>query len=136
MEENYSWREMLGNLTSGPQERLRIAQALWVNPVTLIRWAMNISNPRPGKLHALLPVLLEEYPHLHQQILISIQQEFPDSYSEQTVKDQVTLEIPAAFYARVLATYATSPPLLRSSTIRTLILQQILGHLDPKQLGL
>ena len=45
-------------------------------------------------------------------------------------------EIPSAFYERVLQAYTSNPPLLRSSSIRITIIQQMLGHLDPISAGL
>ena len=132
MEETQTWRDLLGKVISDPSEKQRIADTLGVKPITLTRWATGVSNPRQDNL---LP-LLDALPHYHQQFSELIPKEFPHFFPKNsTIIDHTPQEIPSAFYARVLNAHANSPVLLRASSICILILQQLLGHLDPRQTG-
>jgi len=128
----YAWRALLGKMISDLQERQRIADALGVTTITLTRWATKKSNPRMESLRLLLRTL----PSHRQQFIELIQEEFPNFMVEDVSAEKTLQEIPSAFYDRVLRAYASSPPLLRASSIRITILQQILSHLDPTQFGL
>lgn len=131
MEEAQTWRELLGKVISNSHERQRIAEVLSINPVTLTRWVTNKSKPRPENLRALLTTL----PQCRQQLAALIKKEYPDLFGIPAI-EEVNREIPSTFYTRVLNAYTNIPPLLRGSTICTLILQQMLGHLDPDLAGL
>lgn len=133
MEEPRTWRELLGKVISDPQERQRIADAAGVNSITLIRWATNRSNPRQDNLRPLFNALPQ---HQQKQFLILIAQEYPHFFSEADASEERSPEISSAFYARVLNAHTTSPSLLRASSVCTLILQQIIAHLDPDELGM
>ena len=129
-----SWRERLREIIQNPQERQRIANELSINPLTLVRWINHQSNPRPRNLQQLLIAL----PQYRSELIQSIELEFPDLVVDEKgleVADQ-QLEIPSEFYARVLATYLTTPTPQRFWTLGTLILQQALGQLDPNHLGM
>lgn len=132
MEEIHTWRELLGKAISDTQERQRIAETLAVNPITLIRWASGISTPRQEKL---LP-LLDALPYYRQQLLELIAKEFPYFSRGESSQEQAPQEIPSAFYARILNAHANTSTVLRSSSICILILQQLIGHLDPQQSGM
>ncbi len=41
MEGSETWRELLAEITSNPQERERIVRELNVNPITITRWVNN-----------------------------------------------------------------------------------------------
>jgi transcriptional regulator with XRE-family HTH domain len=132
MEAIQTWRELLGKVIADPQERQRIADALGVNPITLTRWATNKSNPRQDNLRPLFEALPQ-----HRQLLTElIAQEFPQFINEALTQESIVPTIPSAFYAQVLNVHTTSPTRLRVSTMRLLILQQIIAHLDPHQEGL
>lgn len=131
MEESQTWRELLGQVISEPLERQRIADALGIHPVTLTRWATNRSNPRPENLEALLNAL----PKCRQRLAELLKTEYPD-LSNSLVQERIRDEIPSTFYSRVLNAYTSIPPILRDSTISALILQQMLGHIDPGQAGM
>ena len=131
-EKIYTWRTLLGRVIIDPQERLRIARMVEVNNITLTRWATNKSSPRMESLHRLIQAL----PTYRPQFLELIPEEFPNFLTEDTRIEEVTQEIPSAFYEHVLQAYTSNPPLLRSSSIRITIIQQILGQLDPIPAGL
>jgi len=46
MREAVTWRELLGRSIENLQERQRIANAMGVIPITLMRWANGESTPR------------------------------------------------------------------------------------------
>jgi hypothetical protein len=132
MKEPETWRELLGQVTSDPQEKQRIADVVGVNPITLMRWATNKSNPRLDNLRPLLSAL----PQYRQQLTRLIAVEYPHVLNAVPAFTEIAPEIPSAFYARVLNAHTTSPSLLRGSAVSILILQQLLEHLDPQQLGM
>jgi len=132
MEEPQTWRQLLGRVTGDPQERQRIADAVGVSAVTLVRWAMHKSNPRPDNLRPLVDAL----PQYRKQLVELIEEEYPHIFVRNSETKDISLEIPSAFYARVLSAHTTTSILLRESTICTLILQQILEHCDPQFKGM
>lgn len=132
MEAIQTWRELLGKVIADPQERQRIADALGVHPITLIRWSTNKSSPRQDNLRPLFEALPQ-----HRQLLTElIALEFPQFINESLSQESIAPTIPSAFYAQVLNVHTTSPTRLRVSTMRLLILQQIIAHFDPHQEGL
>jgi transcriptional regulator with XRE-family HTH domain len=132
MEEIKTWRELLGEIISNSSEKQRIAQALKINPVTLSRWSSGHTRPRYDNIR----LLLEAVPQQRKQLAELLADDFPQLFNEQVKPDTLLQEIPSAFYGRVLNAYTSSPAILRSSTICILILQQILTHIDPGQLGM
>ena len=131
-EETQPWRDVLSKIISDSQERQRIADALGIHQVTLQRWVNGTSTPRRERLHALLKI----FPEYSQQLSPSLQEAFPGFTLQDTPDEALVPEIPPTFYARVFNTYITSPSAWRSSTICSLVLQQITTHLDPLQMGL
>ncbi len=131
-EKIFEWRTLLGRVINDPHERLRIARMIGINNVTLTRWATNKSNPRLESLHRLVQAL----PPYRLQLIELIPEEFPEFLTEEMMVEEVVQEIPSAFYERVLQAYTSDLPLLRSSSIRITIIQQMLGHLDPIPAGL
>jgi len=133
MEEKQTWRDLLGKIISEPQERQKIADMAGINPVTLTRWAGGRSNPREDNLHPLLDAL----PQYRQELSELIVKEFPQFFSQVRENNEVlTGMIPSPFYARVLQAYTNSPPILRTSAVETLILQQLENQLDPHGQGI
>ncbi len=132
MEAIHSWRELLGKVIAEPQERQRIADALGVNPITLTRWVTNKSNPRQDNLRPLLDAL----PQYRQLLIELIEQEFPHFISGPLPQGNSPQHIASAFYAHALNAHAVSPARLRVSTLRLLILKQIITHFDLQQEGI
>lgn len=132
MEETLNWRQLLGKIINDTQERQRIANVLEVNPITLTRWAGDKSNPRLESARLLLDAL----PEHAAQLRVLIAHEFPEFASLLPHAAQEPQSIPSEFYARVLKANAEALPILRASSISILVLQQMLVHLDPHQLGL
>lgn len=127
-----NWRELLGELTRASSERQRIANAIGINPVTITRWVTNRSSPRIENVRQ----LLDACPQRREQLAVLIQEEFPELITYGTQSKESVEEIPSMFYAHVMNTFTNLPPILRASTITTLILQQLLVHFDPSQKGM
>jgi hypothetical protein len=134
MDRPQTWRELLGNCIDNPHERQRIASELGVNPMTLIRWVKQETDPRPQTLRRLLTTL----PQYRKLLLELIDKEIAGFSTtiagDATVQDMPTV-IPSEFYRRVHHTCATIPKNLRFTSLCNLILQQALEQLDPQRLG-
>ncbi|GCE04301.1 GAF domain-containing protein [Dictyobacter aurantiacus] len=132
MDENQTWRTFLGQLIADPQERQRIADMMNINPVTLQRWTTGKSNPRPDNL----PPLVAALPHYRQQLTVLIAREYPTALQVPQPEAEPPVEISAAFYTQVLNAYTSNTAQQRKIAVYNLILQQIVTHLDPQQVGL
>jgi hypothetical protein len=133
MQELLTWRELLGQSIENLHERQRISSALGVNPVTLMRWVRQESNPRQQHLRRLLEVL-----EPRELLLTLIRQEFKNfsSAAEDDLLASVSTTIPVEFYARVMHTRATLSADLQFWSLCDLILRQALQQLDPHRLGM
>src|SRR5690242_6065994 len=105
MEEILTWRTLLREVIRSSQERQRIAYALNVNPVTLMCWANNTSNPRPETLRALPDAI----PASRKMLINLIEQEYPDIFLNDKIRAQQTQTAPSAFYGRFFHDYTTLP---------------------------
>ncbi|GAC1567921.1 MAG: hypothetical protein NVS3B14_15440 [Ktedonobacteraceae bacterium] len=134
MQQSRSWRDMLAEVIRDAHEKQHMAQALGVNQMTLVRWASNQSKPR----YQHHKKLLDAFPAQHkQEFSVLFAEEFPESrepLSEQS--EEPVEEIPSAFYARIFSAYTHSPRELRTSSLFSLVLQQMLSHFDTDQEGL
>jgi hypothetical protein len=135
MQQDRTWRDLLAEIIHNTHEKQRIASALGVNQVTLSRWANNQSRPRPQHHKKLLDAI----PAGHKQEFAELfTAEFPLRHADAaTEQDEEPVdEIPSAFYGRVFSAYTSTPRELRMSSIFSLILQQMLSHLDVDGEGL
>lgn len=127
-----TWRELLSSAIRDPQERQRIAEILKVNPITLTRWVSCKSNPRLDTLRLLIDAL----PQYAQQLKNFIAEEYPHIFIDAALANSHVPPIPSTFYTHVLNIHTTNQPQLRSTSICIATLQQMLGHLDPRQHGM
>ena len=125
-----AWRKLLENIIADAQERQRIANRLGVNPATLVRWARGETNPRYENLQRLLKALPEQQETLTQLLL----EEFPTF--DMPVGEDISEQIPAEIYSRILNTYVNMQDAQRSWYMSDLIMQLALGQLDPNYLGM
>ncbi len=132
MAEEENWRELLKSLISDPRQRQHLADIAGINPVTLLRWAAGKSKPRWENLQP----ILEAYPRYRRQFIASLAAEYPQFFIEDQGSEKPALEIPSAFYSRVLKAYTSLPVQMRMSSICTLILNDIIDQLDTQQMGL
>jgi len=135
MQDERTWRDLLAEIIHDPHERQRIAAALGVNQVTPSRWANNQSRPR-SQHHK---KLLDAIPARHRQEFAELfAVDYPTS-REPVVNEQIEEpvdEIPSPFYGRIFSAYTSTPHDLRITSILTLVLQQMLSHLDIEQEGI
>ena len=131
MEVGHNWRELLADITSTPRERQRLAHELGVSPITITRWIDRQADPRPQNLRHLLDI----FPEYRDFLLESIEEEIPNIADIETA-DNVAIDIPSAFYARVFNACTTVLESLRFWSICNLIMQEAIGQLDPDRLGL
>lgn len=133
MDEKNSWRALLAKIISNPEKKMQIAEALGIQPITLTRWAEHISTPRPQKLRALLDAVPLQY---KEQLGVLLKGEYELEVESIKQVEEIEMEIPSAFYARVLSASTISSAPERAATLRMLILQRMLAHLDPANQGL
>ena len=126
MEEPQTWRDLLAEIIQNPHEKQRIADALGVNPITLVRWVHGESIPRPYNLRRLLEIV----PGQRTTLLPLITKEF-DAISTAPVPS-----IPVTFYSHVLNLFSTVSPEQRFWSICNTVLHEALNQLDPGRLGL
>jgi len=131
------WRELLGILTERSVERQRAADELGVTPYTITRWVNRTSEPR---LHS-LKRLPEVFPRYKQHLADLIEAELNPykllqtrSSPDQSLID--TLDVPVEYFIRALSAYARVRGPLRTWSLCSLAIQQILVQLDPDQLGM
>lgn len=134
MQQPRSWRDLLKEVIENIVERQRIANVLGVNPITLVRWADKQARPR---LHYRQKLIDAVPAQMRQEFAASLTKEFPEDMQPANAgEEEPTPEIPSAFYARAFSAYTSTPHSLRSSSIFTIILQQMLAHLDAEREGL
>jgi len=133
MEQVQNWRQWLAQRVQTPEDCRKIAQELEVSPITITRWVAGTSTPRLQVVYKLLTVFADEQEELHDLLM----REFPQlqTASSSTQQDDPS-EIPSYFYAQVLHTMASVPPILRFWSLGTTILQEMISHLDPRKQGL
>lgn len=126
MSEPQTWRALLAEIIKSPQERRRIAAALGVNPLTLMRWIRNESTPRGQLQQRLLEVVPQLHPFLAEELGI-----LP------SLPDEVSLNaIPTTFYNHVLDLYTISPDTQRFWSICSAVLHEAHRHLASSGVGL
>lgn len=126
------WRTLLETIIADAAERQRIANILEIKPITLIRWATSNAQPRSKHLYALLDAL----PDMREQLISLIVEEYPEFRTDVAVIEGLSPDIPSDFYAQVLEAHNRHPSISRGATIRALVLQQMLTHLDAQHKGM
>lgn len=127
MQEQQTWRTLLGTLIKDPLEKQRVASELGVNSLSLTRWVEKKSTPRLESLHHLLDV----FPKQRVLLLSLIIEEFPEFSSDLLEREQLQEEIPSAFYNQVVDMLLSLPQEQIVWSICQLILQRAFEQLDP-----
>ncbi len=132
MSEQHSWRDLLKLIINDTHEKQRIASELGLNPITLVRWTTQDTEPRPQNLRRLLDVV----PQYRDQLLELIRDE--DGFEEfsNAGLDDSSKDIPAFFVTSVFAARAATNDSMRYRTTCNMVLQQALGQLDPDRTGM
>lgn len=135
MLQDRTWRDLLAEIIHNTREKQRLASALGVNPITLSRWVNNQSRPRPQHHRKLLDAIPAEHRQEFAELFaveFAVKQEAATTEQSEEAVD----EIPSAFYGRVFSAYTSTPRDLRMTSILSLILQQMLSHLDVDREGI
>ncbi len=128
------WREALRVHIQDVRQRQRIALALGVHPLTLVRWINRVSIPRLQYLRDLPNILLEQ----RDEVLQSILEEFP-MLREPNYKETAYTHIgipPTDFSRKVLRLLTVTSPALRYDVLCDAILADAINALDPHNLGI
>lgn len=132
MSEQHSWRDLLRIIINDTHEKQRIASELGLNPITLVRWTTQETDPRPQNLRRLLDAI----PQHRDQMLELIRDE--DGFEEfsNAGMDDSSKDIPAFFCTSVFTARAATNDSMRYRTTCNMVLQQALGQLDPDRTGM
>ncbi len=130
-----TWRNLLGEIIADSHKKAKLAADLGVRAITLNRWAANESQPRQHNLRTLLKFLPSDYQSRMAEL---IQQEFPALLTPSEDSDQAdqTDQVPSDFYASVLEATAKTRKEQTFFTISNRVLAQMLGQLDPNNVGM
>ncbi len=131
MPDPQAWRDLLKDIISDPEARARLTSAMGVHPMTLFRWANNLSNPRPHNLRQLLSALPYEQRTRMAELLGGEQVGFPDSSMSDSL-DQIEY----AFVMQLLELRATTSDVVLFWTLCNKVFQHALRRLDPERIGM
>lgn len=133
MQKVSSWRDLLQSLLSTPDERDRVAAAIGVRSITLVRWMHGESIPRSDNLRQLLYALPTQFQDQFRSLL---EQEgfFPSLPHERELAP--LQEIPFLFVREVFETRANTPDSMRFWAISHQVLQHAIRQLDPVPVGI
>ncbi len=126
-----SWQAILQRLIRAPGERQRLATALGVSTMTLIRWANGDSKPQRLHLARLVQIIQAQH---RAELLEALETSYPTISSWS--KDEEAEDVPAEFFAQVLHARATIIESLRFWHIGDMVLRQALAQLDANRLGM
>ncbi len=128
-----TWRDLLGSLNES--EKRRIVEKLEIQGKTLDRWISGHTGlPRSRKIQQLFTLL----PANTRPLFVTLLQQDPGfaKYANEIALPRLNLEIPSAFYARILETNVSTTGSLRFTAVCQLTLEQAIGLLDPDSFGL
>ncbi len=133
-----TWQTHLGNLITNRSIKRWLADKIGVQPITLKRWTQHENQPRIKHMRRLVDTLRNAQMPEAAALLRSLTRDIPALASEQDSRNepQIPALPPAEFYASALNTYATSSETLSWHTFTNLLLQQLLGLLDPYRHGM
>ncbi len=131
MQGHASWRDLLGDIITNPNERERIANEIGVRSTTLTRWVSGETKPRQSNLRHLIYALPKPQ---RDELLALLEDELPDLATSSELN--AVPEIAYKFIMEVLDTRASIPDMLRFWSISHLVLQQALRQLDPERVGM
>ncbi len=126
-----AWSIVLQGIIKSTPERKRLASALGMSDMTLLRWTSGESNPQRPHLMRLIQVL---QPQHREEIINALEELYPDI--ESWLKTEVDESITSEFFSQVLNVRTTTTESLRFWRISDMVLKQALLQLDPNNLGM
>lgn len=128
-----TWRTYLGQLIDVPAEKQRAARELNVSPLTLTRWVIGATEPRPGSLKKLPSI----FPGHEQRLAELIRAAYdPGGASVALPGAMFRKAIPPEFSASVLSVLARTAGPIVTSSVCNLVLRQAVDQLDPDFRGM
>ncbi len=135
--EALNWQKLLGKLIEKPSVCGRLAVSAHVRPVTLQRWARNISQPRKANLQTLLNALAEFPQEEALAFMQALQHAFPALRPQQNLASlRIQHDLPPDFYGRLFAALTLTPQPMCRQKIQELVLYQALHDLDSEHTGI
>jgi hypothetical protein len=131
MADSTSWRDLLKSIIKDQRERVRIANELGLNVLTLTRWSTGASQPRPQNLRQLHRALPAE---LHDQFAALVRQE--DASFRDEAPPDVAGSLDPDFLREVWRIRAETSSMLLFWTLCKHVLQYALRQLDPEHAGM
>ena len=125
------WSVVLQNIIKSTAERKRLASALGMSDMTLIRWANGESNPQRPHLIHLIQIL---QPRHREDMISAFEEYYPEIHS--WLKGDITETIAPEFFAQVLNVRTMTTESLRFWRISDMVLKQALLQLDPNNIGM
>ncbi|MBA2677749.1 MAG: hypothetical protein H0U76_05060 [Ktedonobacteraceae bacterium] len=127
------WREVLNAHIQDVQQRQKIAQALGIHPLTLIRWASGISTPRRPQV---LRDLADFMPEQREEVLQSMMEEFP-LLQEVDSREPTSIKAASADISwKIVSLLTVTSPAMRFATLCDAILTEAINILDPHNMGI
>ena len=126
-----SWRELLREVIAAPRVKERLAGELGLNAITLTRWVIGETEPRPENLRRLRGYLTPDYRAQFDQL---VKVEYPELILP--TEDASAVESGVELFRSVLVARATSADLARFWTISQRVIQHALRQLDPEREGI
>lgn len=126
-----SWQEVFEKIIKPPKERKRIAAALGVNTITLVRWSQTGACPqRDDLIHLIKIVPLRD----RASLLAALQATYPDMYEK--LQEEISEHVHPAFIREILRSRAAIVGTQRPWQLSITILDEAIRLLDPHQLGM
>src|SRR5260370_7073208 len=126
-----SWRELLREVIAAPRVKERLAGELGLNAITLTRWVIGETEPRPENLRRLRGYLTPDYRAQFDQL---VKVEYPELILP--TEGASAVESGCEIFRSVLVARATSADLARFWTISQRVIQHALRQLDPEREGI
>ncbi len=103
-----SWQSILQQMIRTPGEHERLAEAIGLSQMTITRWAKGSSNPQRPHLTRLVQVVQPQY---REDLIEALEVTYPEIQS--WLKDEVSEQISADFFAQILSIRTTTTDTLR-----------------------
>lgn len=130
-QETLNWQAVLQKIVQPPKERQRLAVALGINVITLIRWARADSHPQRSYLVRLVKVV---QPHQRAELLNALLVAYPDMQDK--LMEETADFVPSSFCRQILRDRASIIETLRPWQLSGTIINEAIKLLDPHQLGM
>jgi transcriptional regulator with XRE-family HTH domain len=126
-----AWSVVLQGIIKSANERQRLASALGVTNMTLLRWANGESRPQRAHLIHLIQAV---HPSQRSELLDALEHQYPEI--QNWLIEDSSDQIPSDFFSQVLNVRTMTTESLLFWRISDMVLKQALEQLDPNHLGM